>query len=720
MKNRGFLKEQSVLSLLSQNNFIVPEIQREYVWGKNPNVLIPFLRTLKNKAGTGCSECGNPKTNARVNIGFLYTYKPSYVIFDQERFLDENLIDGQQRFTTLFLLLYYSSLKEIRREDFLDLIRYKELLSMGFDYRVRSLTHSFLLELVDKCRNIDDISNLFNNSLTWVLKDYLKDPSITAIIEALKTIDVEFRTSSVNYYDFILNNVKFYHFRTEATNQGEELYITMNARGEALSKNEEVKATLMIQPDQIYEHGIEWEKWQDFFWENRDKSDPLSNADKGFNEFLRWVQIIEMAESTTVNTEEDEKIEDEGIKNIIKLIQADTIDLDKKYFPLQVIKKYFDAMEYLFKDFRASFIDLQNKYQDINEFDLLPKMLLHPKNGNIEQMDCFKLLPVIYYCKKILEEKQKINDHQLFRLIRFLNNLKDDKTIRKTVNKQVINALKIVNNLLGVSDDISEIVSISSKEISKSILTTEERFKFLLYKTGLNRELLEQSFWIAEDSRLNKGKIGHLIQASFSNADSITDFQFLRDFSNCDVQKFNLTVFNHLYLKFNNITNGKENISDDIWTILLLTEYYTETPWGGNNIVFCQGSENENVIYHKSFLKHLFLIKESQNTNDYFETIRMDFFNQYNSIEEIIAEEDSKRQIYIYQMTLKDINRSLWYPYWKGKNFGVYKMIEFDSYFKNKYRFQLYRQRWQGADYNFFEDSKELVSNYILNNISFS
>ena len=48
-KNNACLKEENLLTLLSLNNLIVPEIQREYVWGNNPDVLVSFCRNLRKR-----------------------------------------------------------------------------------------------------------------------------------------------------------------------------------------------------------------------------------------------------------------------------------------------------------------------------------------------------------------------------------------------------------------------------------------------------------------------------------------------------------------------------------------------------------------------------------------------------------------------------------------------------------------------------------------------
>lgn len=120
-KRNAYLKDENLLTLFSLNNMIVPEIQREYVWGNNSDVLEKFLQELEKK-GSPCQECHHVHTNKNINVGFLYSYKPSYVKYESERILDEFLIDGQQRITTLFLLLLYRATIEERIDDFLTIL----------------------------------------------------------------------------------------------------------------------------------------------------------------------------------------------------------------------------------------------------------------------------------------------------------------------------------------------------------------------------------------------------------------------------------------------------------------------------------------------------------------------------------------------------------------------------------------------------------------------
>lgn len=166
------MREVSVEEMLQQYNLVVPEIQREYVWGFNQyRVFETFLEDLKE--GRQFEEdlpeevksleqaAKNPsidevtrkglltvlenmrKPGPSMNIGFLYSYKPSYYI-GNDREEDIYLIDGQQRFTTLVLLLFYFALKENRKTDFLRLFKFDYAVEkIAFDYRVRSITHQF-------------------------------------------------------------------------------------------------------------------------------------------------------------------------------------------------------------------------------------------------------------------------------------------------------------------------------------------------------------------------------------------------------------------------------------------------------------------------------------------------------------------------------------------------------------------------------------------------
>lgn len=456
--NRTYLKDENLLSLLSLNKLIVPEIQREYVWGKeeNRNVLERFLKSIKNNCKT-CPECKQAYKTSDINIGFLYSYKPSYVVSDNERYLDEFLIDGQQRFTTLFLLLSYLAVKENRVRDFLALARFDAISEeINFDYKVRNLTHRFLIDFLSSLEEGVSVDNIFPlEKQTWVLADYATDITIRAMLGALDVISQLF-CDDFQYFDYILTAVRFWHFKTEATSQGEELYITMNSRGEKLAENEEQKAKILDLPaDKLYKWGQKWEIWQDFFWKNRNK-EKRHNADKGFNEFVRWIKILENKSNTPTP---------------------------------ETVERYFNVVEFLF---RKEGIFKKNC------------AWLSPETEN-SQINLFRLLPVIKFVERFGTD---INERNIIRVKQFFKNIARVDSVNKAVNTLLPETVKIINDL--PDTDISSICQLD--KVSTAILSTEERKKFEIYRTNADkREAIENIFWKAEAHKIWKGEIMPLI-----------------------------------------------------------------------------------------------------------------------------------------------------------------------------------------------------------------
>jgi len=335
------MRQVSVSEILEEHNLVVPEIQREYVWGRNDyGILESFLENIIKEFKTEIS----PQLKKIMNIGFLYSYKPNYSTDNEDK--DVYLIDGQQRFTTIFLILFYLSIKENRKGEFIQLYRIELAKSkIAFDYRVRSLTHDFIIELVKNCSEIEDLLTI--REKRWFLSNYKKDTTIKSIVGdeklggAFKIINNILKSESNKYFDFVSQNIKFWHFKTEETSQGEELYITMNSRGQQLADNETIRARLFqsgIAKDDPLRWSRLWEEWQDLFWKNR--SDGATSADKGFNEFLACIGGLENFKKDKIkyskeNYESFKKIDSKVILNSLTL---------------PTIESYIDALKYINKN----------------------------------------------------------------------------------------------------------------------------------------------------------------------------------------------------------------------------------------------------------------------------------------------------------------------------------------------------------------------------------
>src|SRR5690606_26838044 len=370
-------------------------------------------------------------------------------------------------------------------------------------------------------------------------------------------------------------------------------------------------------------------------------------------------------------------------------------------------EKYFQALEYLFNvyDHDKSFLA---KYDSISD-NLISREWLCPLNKVLSQIDCFKFIPVLHYVNRLLEEKREISNQNIFRLFRYLSNLTNDKTITKTINKQVINAIKLVDNLVREFDDIACIINLEKGLISKTLLTPEEHFKFSIYQDGQNREITESAFWMAEDNNILKGKISPLIQFSYF-VNKPNDFEHSKSFDALNSVSFDLNRFKQLFLNFQKLTSeDNEKLSDNIWGSLFLTDYYQVKDYNEKHkIIVCKNSDDFHLIRDKKFLLKLIEVENFNTCEDYFQSIFNEFISNYSTLNDLKNEVDFKNQLYAYYVVLKNLNN--WHL-GKGKNFGVYLSPSmFNSFFELNIRFQHYRQKWQGADYNYFDDIKNQLT----------
>ena len=143
------------------DQLIVPEIQRDYVWQKGQ--LLGFLASIKKEfqefqeaeipeiAVDTQSDSGAllqkdfedffRKRNFSANIGFIYAYSDEQY---QGRYF---LIDGQQRITSLYLLLLTLASRCGQEQAFRK--HYCRAGRPKLDYRVRDATSYFLGEVVE-------------------------------------------------------------------------------------------------------------------------------------------------------------------------------------------------------------------------------------------------------------------------------------------------------------------------------------------------------------------------------------------------------------------------------------------------------------------------------------------------------------------------------------------------------------------------------------------
>src|SRR5690606_3878384 len=83
-----------------------------------------------------------------------------------------------------------------------------------------------------------------------------------------------------------------------------------------------------------------------------------------------------------------------------------------------------------------------------------------------------------------------------------------------------------------------------------------------------------------------------------------------------------------------------------------------------------------------------------ENLIDYLISKEKNFINEYTA-DEMIAEDDPKKQLYLYYILHKRILKQ-WQ--WKKRNFGIYDgddYPEYNSLFNQNYIYQFYNSQWR-------------------------
>ena len=331
------------------NYMVVPEIQREYVWGSNKNIVNQFIDSIKD--------------NKDINVGFLYSYSNGN---------QEYIIDGQQRLTTLVLCLYYASLMQGEYDKFKSLLKVNSS-NMSFTYRVRSNTEEFM-----QC--------LFNSGLykekeikdsKWYHTCYDADLSISSMIALLNYLaDIKFDVK----YDDILN-IEFWYYPIDETSLGEDLYINMNSRGKTLDNAEKLKPLLFEKSrKELKNWGKIWDDWEDFFFTLLN-GDDITKINVAMNNLIRIVWELKTC----------------GEHNELKPFEA------IKDLNLSDIELFFDALKLIVNSEFKDKVDLLfgNKKSDESDgnFLILKSLLLvcikyreDEKMRNVEMKRVYQLI----------------------------------------------------------------------------------------------------------------------------------------------------------------------------------------------------------------------------------------------------------------------------------------------------------------------------------------
>lgn len=610
-----------------ERKIIIPDLQRDYCWGdavhtnEKKELVTDFVKTL--------ISLYENKSASHLNLGLIYGYEsPANQI---------QLCDGQQRITTLFLILgmlnKYSQ-KNYFRQYLISDYEYKhDDREPYLNYAIRESSLYFMSDLVchffitddAKYKNyyIKDILQINQSTNPWYYTEYDLDPTIQSMIKALSIIEnlLQARPQEwiVSFGDFLIHRLTFMYYDMENRRNGEETFVVINTTGEPLSATQNLKPLVMkakvnenFKPKMIDGKVVSlpqaWEIIENWFWQNRIEDNGNDTADAGFTEFLRWVSIIHIFIQD--NSPKEDTRKNTLAKGKYKF-DYENISFEEIWQYWLAVKRVFESKDFWDKDF------LSPKEEDFGE----------TKIRALRQIDCFRLLPVIEYCKI---RNCGWDNRGTVRLYQFVNNLSRLDNITKNINILVDEVVKIAN----VCEDVVDILNL--KKISSTILTEEEKRKLCILNENKEKEALrkkiEEAFWEAQEHSVLKGEIMSLLHWSYDN------------------NQFKLSLFKNYYDHFNRVFNSNiKNITRRSLLTLKLENY----PYYYKGLTFGDSSDEWKTIITndkdkvKDYLDTLFelgnemtdeqLLQRQKNLCDsftdvnyqYYDFIKHDFLLEY-------------------------------------------------------------------------------------------
>lgn len=489
------------------NNYIIyiPDMQRDYCWGttkadKSENTL------FKNFLDTLVQNSNENKTD--FTMGLFYGYVEDRRIY---------LCDGQQRITSLYLILLYTcKLNKLN----IDLLIHNNIPTL--QYAVRDSSLFFLNDLVEHIKNIDVIIKIDDiKTMDWYFDEYNNDDTIQNIIAALKTLENESnRINNDKFISYILKEINFIFIDMKTRENGEETYVLLNTTGEPLTAVENLKPYLVYNDvtKSMEEYSKKWEDMELFFWRFSNIFDNRAYAAE---------YILEKFLNIIVTAEYQKNIKDNDIvpATILKHIAlSETSDYYKNEANIDIVYDYFLNFECFFSKLnKEKQLYIFNKIYQINDNKFI-------KNNNFIR-EYYTVIAIIYYSKKFLNKDTDINDDLVLkntnRFFDFFYNILErnmEGGIEKYTIQDVVATIKKME-----SSDIISLLEIDNSFVHKD--REEKRKLEIIRDNPLNREDIEDAFKKAAEENYLIHRILFILD--------VVDYAMKKENSNNYLQQFN-------------------------------------------------------------------------------------------------------------------------------------------------------------------------------------
>lgn len=248
--------------LLGENiTIVIPDSQRDYCWGTES--------AIEKVTAFGISLLSLYRSRHTSSLGLLYGYE------NPASSGHIHIIDGQQRITTLYLLvgmLYRRTPREDLRKMLISDYELIDDLEPRLLYEARAEAMYFMSELVTHFFLDRDgrLSQLEKS--TWYCSTYSTDPTVQSFIRAIRRIDEAIESvchddgcDFDDFADFVTDKIVFFYHDLKERGNAEEMFITINTTGEPLTLPQRIKARLPEGKDNIGK----WEEMEQWAWEHR-------------------------------------------------------------------------------------------------------------------------------------------------------------------------------------------------------------------------------------------------------------------------------------------------------------------------------------------------------------------------------------------------------------------------------------------------------------------
>lgn len=503
--------------ILKESKIVIPIFQRDYAQGRSgkEDLRKRFLNEIKSSL----------ESNSELLLDFVYGTKKEDVIYP---------LDGQQRLTTLWVLMWYAIFMSSNNDN-ADKDKRKEWLRWlsNFTYETRPSSKNFIEwlcseELLNKTPKPSCYLSDFIQNQTGFYSGWKQDPTVQSILRILsgtQVLNKKTRKIETPYKDGIeqifkefdkdnfkilfeedICPIRFYHLNLLGIKQPDNLYVKMNARGEQLtgfenfkadlvgylSKNEELKSFVTLGDDKYILD--KWDvSWTDLFWKEK------GNADSVDDLFFTFIKRFLLNRYITEN---DNAKRDKNKDDVVYKMLYD--NEQKEYTSFELYENLID--ESCINDLVVVLDNALNLKFELpllktKEYTFFPQ---YDDKGNVKSATFQDRVIMYGICLYLQKVKNKDYFHRWLRVLSNLSYYNEipsfkEYEIRLKFIELIVNELK--DNLKDVYSDISALKKLAENdddtENHKQLKEEIEKIKKIQNNDDIEKVLKElESLWI--------------------------------------------------------------------------------------------------------------------------------------------------------------------------------------------------------------------------------